>query len=165
MIEEVREHVAEMLAADVIRPSWSPFSSVVVIVCKKDGSVRFCIDFRKLNQRAIPRIKDSLHLLVESKYFTEIDLKAGYWQVELKEKDNAKTAFQVGNPGFYECNRMPFGLFKPQPHFSGVCRESWEILIFGTVLFTLMTSSYFWTHSTLIRTVLKQFFRDLTHTT
>ena len=116
MIEEVREHVAEMLAADAIRPSSSPFSSNVVIVRKKDGSIRFCIDFRKLNQRtigdayAIPRIEDSLHLLVGSKYFTKLDLKAGYWQVELKEEDKAKTAFQVGNLGFYECNRMPFGL-------------------------------------------------------
>ena len=111
MIEEVREHIAEMLAADAIRPS-----SNVVIVRKKDGSIRFCIDFRKLNQRtirdayAIPRIEDSLHLLVGSKFFTKLDLKAGYWQVELKEEDKAKTAFQVGNLGFYECNRMPFGL-------------------------------------------------------
>ena len=116
MIEEVREHIAEMLAADAIRPSSSPFSSNVVIVRKKDWSIRFCIDFRKLNQRtigdayAIPRIEDSLHLLVGSKFFTKLDLKAGYWQVELKEADKAKTAFQVGNLGFYECNRMPFGL-------------------------------------------------------
>ena len=116
MIEEVREHIAEMLEADAIRPSQSPFSSNVVLVRKKDGSLRFCIDFHKLNLRtvkdaqAIPRIEDSLHLLVGSKYFTKLDLKAGYWQVELREEDKAKTAFQVGNIGFYECNRMPFGL-------------------------------------------------------
>ena len=116
MIEEVREHIAEMLEADAIRPSQSPFSSNVVLVRKKDGSLRFCIDFRKLNLRtvkdaqAIPRIEDSLNLLVGSKYFTKLDLKAGYWQVELREEDKAKTAFQVGNIGFYECNRMPFGL-------------------------------------------------------
>lgn len=83
---------------------------------KKDGTLRLCIDFRKLNQRtikdayAIPRIEDSLHLLVGSNFFTKLDLKAGYWQVELKEEDKMKTAFQVGNIGFYECNRMPFGL-------------------------------------------------------
>ena len=105
-----------MLAAEAIRPSQSPFSSNVVIVRKKDGTIRLCIDFRKLNQRtindayAIPRIEDSLHLLAGSKFFTKLELKAGYWQVELKEEDKAKTAFQVGNIGFYECNRMPFGL-------------------------------------------------------
>ena len=86
------------------------------MVQKKDGSIRFCIDFRKLNSctiqdaYAIPRIEDSFHLLVGSMYFTKLDLKAGYWQVELKEEDNGKTAFQVGNLGFYECNRMSFGL-------------------------------------------------------
>ncbi|MCG8034499.1 MAG: hypothetical protein JAZ03_20335, partial [Candidatus Thiodiazotropha taylori] len=77
MIEEVREHIAEMLAANTIRPSSSPFSSNVVIVRKKDGTIRLCIDFRKLNQRTIkdaygiPRIEDSLHLLVGSKFFTK----------------------------------------------------------------------------------------------
>lgn len=116
LYDEIREHLSEMLAADAIRPSQSPFSSNVVVVRKKDGSIRLCIDFRKLNLRtvkdayAIPRIEDSLHLLVGSKYFTKLDLKAGYWQVELKEEDKRKTAFQVGNLGFFECNRMPFGL-------------------------------------------------------
>ena len=91
-------------------------SSNVVIVRKKNGSIRFCIDNRKLNQRtikdaqAIPRVDDNLHLLAGSKYFSTLDLKSGYWQVELKEKDKAKTAFQVGTLGFYECNRMHFGL-------------------------------------------------------
>ena len=105
-----------MLEAKAIRPSKSPYSSNVVVVRKKDGTIRLCIDYRKLNLRTIgdaypiPRIEDSLHLLVGSRYFTKLDLKAGYWLVELKEEDNDKTAFHVGNLGFYECNRMPFGL-------------------------------------------------------
>ena len=116
LIQEVREHLKEMLEMDAIRRSNSPFSSNVVIVRKKDGTIRFCIDYRKLNQRtrkdayAIPRIDDTLHLLAGAKYFTKLDLKSGYWQVELKEEDKPKTAFQVGPLGFYECNRMPFGL-------------------------------------------------------
>ena len=116
LIQEVREHLKEMLEAGAIRSSNSPFSSNVVIVRKKDGSIRFCIDYRKLNLRtikdayAIPRIDDTLHLLAGAKYFTKLDLKSGYWQVELKEEDKPKTAFQVGPLGFYECNRMPFGL-------------------------------------------------------
>ena len=116
LIQEVREHLNEMLEVGAIRPSKSPFSSNVVIVRKKDGTIRFCIDYRKLNQRtikdaqAIPRVDDTLHLLAGSKYFSTLDLKSGYWQVELKESDKAKTAFQAGTLGFYECNRMPFGL-------------------------------------------------------
>ncbi|XP_053380214.1 uncharacterized protein LOC128548783 [Mercenaria mercenaria] len=59
---------------------------------------------------AIPKIDDTLHLLSGAKYFSKLYLKAGYWQVEMNEKDKEKTAFQVGNLGFFECNRMPFGL-------------------------------------------------------
>ena len=116
LIEEVREHIQEMLQAGAIRDSESPYSSNVVIVRKKDGSIRFCVDFRKLNSRtvqdayAIPRIEDSLHLLSGTKYFSKLDLRSGYWQVEVAEEDKCKTAFQVGTLGFYEFNRMPFGL-------------------------------------------------------
>ena len=114
-MQEVREHLREMLEIGVIRPSSNPFSSNVVIVRKKNGSICFCIDYRKLNSRtrkyakAIPCIDDTLHLPAGAKYFSKLDLKAGYWQVELKEEDKAKTAFQVGPLGSYECNRMPFG--------------------------------------------------------
>ena len=98
----------------MIRKFPSPFSSNVVTVRKQDGTIRFCIDYRNLNQRIqkrthiIPRIDDTLHSLAGSKYFTILDLKSGYWQVELKGTDKAKTAFQVGSLGSYECNRMPF---------------------------------------------------------
>ena len=104
------------MAAGAIRHSHSPYSSNVVIVWKKDGTIRFCIDFRKLNSKtvpdayAIPRVEDRLHLLAGAKYFTKLDLRSGYWQVEIKDEDKNKTAFQVGGLGFYEFNRMPFGL-------------------------------------------------------
>ena len=81
LIQEVREHLNEMLEIGAIRESKSPFSSNVVIVRKKDGTIRFSIDYRKLNQRtvkdayAIPRIDDTLHLLAGSKYFSTLDLK------------------------------------------------------------------------------------------
>jgi hypothetical protein len=80
LISEVREHLQEMLRMNAIRPSHSPFSSNVVIVRKKDGSIRFCIDYRKLNNRthkdayAIPRIDDTFHLLSGAKYFSKLDL-------------------------------------------------------------------------------------------
>ena len=116
LIQEVREHLKEMLDIGAIRESSSPYSSNVVIVRKKDGTIRLCIDYRKLNlstikdAHAIPRIDDTLHLLVGAKLFSKLDLKCNYWQVELKKDDKAKTAFQVEPLGFYECNRMPFGL-------------------------------------------------------
>ena len=116
LFQEVREHLTEMIEAGTIRPSNSPYSSNVVIARKKDGTIRFCIDFRKLNNKtvkdayAIPRVEDTLHLLAGAKYFTKLDLRSGYWQVEINEKDKHKTAFQVGTLGFYEFNRMPFGL-------------------------------------------------------
>ena len=84
LFQEVREHLKEMLEAGAIRPSTSPFSSNVVVVRKKDGSIRFCVDYRRLNNRtikdaqAIPRVEDTLHLLAGSKYFTKLDLRSGY---------------------------------------------------------------------------------------
>ena len=116
LFQEVREHLREMLDAGTIRPSNSPYSSNVVIVRKKDGSIRFCVDFRKLNNKTIkdaypiPRVEDTLHLLAGAKYLSKLDLRSGYWQVEIEEKDKEKTAFQVGTLGFYEFHRMPFGL-------------------------------------------------------
>ena len=116
LYEEVREHLKEMLEAGAIRESTSPFSSNVVLVRKKDNSLRFCIDFRKLNAKTIkdayslPRIEETIDSLAGSKYFSKLDLRSGYWQVEIKEEDKYKTAFTVGPLGFYECNRMAFGL-------------------------------------------------------
>ena len=116
LYEEVRLHLKEMLEAGTIRESQSPFSSNGVLVRKKDGSLRFCIDFRKLNSRTIrdaytlPCIDDTIDTLLGAKFFSKLDLRSGYWQVEMKEEDKYKTAFSVGNLSFYECNRMAFGL-------------------------------------------------------
>lgn len=114
--QEVRDHLKDMLNAGVIRESHSPFSSPVVLVRKRDGSLRFCIDFRKLNSRtvkdayALPRIDEALEAMSGSCWFSTLDLKSGYWQLEVAEEDKKKTAFTVGPLGFYECNRMAFGL-------------------------------------------------------
>ena len=92
------------------------WASVVILVRKKDGALRFCIDLRKLNARTIkdaqtlPQIEDSLDSLNGAMIFTSLDLKSGYWQVELEEDSIPYTAFTVGPIRFYECLRMPFGL-------------------------------------------------------
>ena len=105
-----------MLKIGVIWKSNSPWASAVVLVRKKDGSLRFCIDLQKLNVRTIkdayglPRIEETLDCLEWSVIFTSLDLKSGYWQVEMDEASKPLTAFTVGPLGFYECERMPFGL-------------------------------------------------------
>ena len=88
----------------------------MVLVCKKDGSLRFCIDLRKLNNQTIkdaqslPRIEDSCNCLDGATICTSLDLQLGYWQVEMTEASKPLTAFTVGPLGFYERIQMPFGL-------------------------------------------------------
>lgn len=116
MFEEIRNHLQMLLDANIIRKSSSPFSSNVVIVRKKDNKLRMCIDYRQLNQRtkkdayALPRIEEILNALSGNKYFSILDMKSGYHQVELLEEHKERTAFTVGPLGFYEFNRLPFGL-------------------------------------------------------
>ena len=93
LFQEIREHLKEMLEAGAIRPSTSPFSFNVAVVRKKDGSIRFCVDFRKLNSKtikdayAIPRVEDTLHLLAGTKYLTKLDLRSSYWQIKKQKWD------------------------------------------------------------------------------
>ena len=115
MYEEVRQHLKEMLDCGAISKTKSPYCSNVVLVRKKDNSLRFCIDLRELNKRTIkdaytlPRVDDMLDCLVNSKYFTKLDLRSGFWQVEMEEEDKEKTAFSVGPLGFFMAERMPYG--------------------------------------------------------
>ena len=105
-----------MLDIGTICRSTSPWASLVVLVYKKDGSLWFCIDLRKLNNQTIkdaqslPRIEDSLDCLDGATIFTSLDLQSGYWQMEMTEASKPLTAFTVGPSGFYECVQMPFGL-------------------------------------------------------
>ncbi|GBC38977.2 retroviral-like aspartic protease 1 [Rhizophagus irregularis DAOM 181602=DAOM 197198] len=113
--EIIKREIDKMLKEEIIQESCSPWSSPVVIVNKKTGDKRFCIDFRKINQMTItdayplPRIDDLLEKFRVAKWFTTIDLASGYWQIEMKEEDKEKTAF-ICNQGLYEFNVMPFGL-------------------------------------------------------
>ena len=116
MYEEVKAHIQEMLDVGAIRPSNSPWASAVVLVQKKDRKLWFCINLWKLNARTIkdayslPRIDEMLDCLGEADWFSSLDLKSGYWQVEMEEDSKAFTAFTVGPLGFYKCECMPFRL-------------------------------------------------------
>nr|XP_055074659.1 uncharacterized protein LOC129454170 [Misgurnus anguillicaudatus] len=114
-VSAVRKHLQELLDAGIIRESESPFASPIVVVRKKDNSVRLCIDFRKLNAQtikdayALPNLEEAFSVLTGSKWFSVLDLKSGYYQIEMNEQDKAKTAF-VCPIGFWEFNRMPQGI-------------------------------------------------------
>ena len=113
--EVVKELLSQMKQNDVIQPSSSAWASPIVLVKKKDGGVRFCVDFRRVNEVTrkdaypLPRIDDTLETLSQSQLFSTLDLASGYWQVELAEGSRAKTAFST-TEGFYEFKVMPFGL-------------------------------------------------------
>ena len=114
-LEAVRRHLRELLAAGVIRESSSPFSSPIVVVRKRNNDIRLCIDYRRLNLQtvkdayALPNLEETFSALTGSKWFTVLDLKSGYYQIEMQEADKAKTAF-VTPLGFWEFNRMPQGI-------------------------------------------------------
>ena len=105
-----------MLDAGVIQPSNSPWCNAVVLVRKKDGSLRFCIDFRRLksltkkDSHPLPRICETLDSLIGAAYFSTFDLTSGFWQVPMAEESKQFTAFTLGSMGLFECDRMPFGL-------------------------------------------------------
>jgi hypothetical protein len=123
MYEEVRQYLKEMLEAGIIRESKSPYCSNVVLARKYDGSLRFCIDLRKLNSKTIkdaynlPRIDETIYTLSRSRYFSKLHLRSGYWQVEIKEEDKHKIDFSLGPLGYFEGNRMTFGLINAPATF------------------------------------------------
>ncbi|XP_042563837.1 uncharacterized protein LOC122132932 isoform X2 [Clupea harengus] len=112
---ELRTLLRDMLDGGVVRESSSPWAAPVVLVKKKDGSWRFCVDYRKLNAVThkdaypLPRVEESLTNLKKAEWYSTLDLASGYWQVEVHPTDREKTAFATPL-GLYEFERMPFGL-------------------------------------------------------
>jgi transposase InsO family protein len=113
--DEIERQISDMLSTGIVQPSQSPFSSSVLLVKKKDGTYRFCVDFRHLNtitikaKYPVPVIEELLDELHGASWFTSLDLTAGYHQIRLKPGDEPKTAFQT-HTGQYEFRVMAFGL-------------------------------------------------------
>ena len=139
---EVVNLIAEMERYGAIEPSTSTWCSPVVLVKKKDGSTRFCVDYRKLNDVTkkdcypLPRIDDTLDTLTGSNIFLALDLKSGYWQVEIEEKDKEKTAFSDGG-GLWRFCVVPFGLCNAPDTFERLMEQVLRWLHWKTCLLYL----------------------------
>ena len=163
---EVKAHIKQLLEQGVIRESCSPYSSPLVIVRKKDGTLRMCVDYRLLNWKTrkdaypLPRIEESLDALSGAKWFSTLDLASGYNQVVVAEKDRQKTAFCTLF-GLYEFNRMPFGLCNAPGTFQRLMERIFSDQHFQSLLLYLddviVFSSSFDQHLIRLQMVLARF--------
>lgn len=150
--KEIERQVHEMLDQGVISPSESPWNNPVLLVMKKDGTARFCLDMRRLNDctrkdaYALPRIDETFDALSGSRWFSTMDLAAGYWQVEIDPRDRSLTAFSAAS-GHYQFNVMSFGLTNAPATFERLMERvlaglQWEICLVYLDDIIVMASSF-----------------------
>lgn len=163
--KEVKEHISQLLKKGVIQESSSSYASPVVVVRKSDGSIRLCVDYRKLNQKTkrdafpLPRIDESFDALRGARFFSSIDLASGYHQVAVAECDRHKTAFTTPF-GLYEHLRMPMGVCNGPATFQRLMQATMNDLIFQILLVylddILLFSETFTSHLERLDIVLKR---------
>ena len=127
-LDELRKQLTDLQDRGFIQASQSPYGSPILFVRKKDGSLRFCVDYRALNKLtiknryALPRTEELFDRLQGAKVFSKIDLESGYWQVRIAKGDVPKTAFRTCY-GHYEFKVMPFGLTNAPAAFQGAMND------------------------------------------
>jgi len=137
---EVRAYIQKSLDRSIIRESSSPYASPIVLVRKKDGSLRICVDYRRLNAKThkdaypLPRIDVALDVLKGAQYCCSLNLAHGFNQLPVKESDIEKTAFRTGTGGLYEYTRMPFGLCNAPSTFMRLMDKAFGDVNFQSLL-------------------------------
>ena len=144
MHDEVDKIMGSLIEESIIKLLCSPWQSIpVVLVRKPDNSLRFCVDYRKLNEVTtkdsynILNIIESLDCLSGAKFYCTLDLASGYWQVEMNSEDKEKTAFSTPYHGLYHFNVMPFGLCNATETFERLMENVLAGLQFKTLLIYL----------------------------
>lgn len=128
-VEALRQHLTQLKEAGIITESRSPYASPIVIVRKKNGKIRMCVDFRTLNRRTVPdqytvpKIEDALACLSGSKWFSVLDLRSGYYQIPMNDSDKEKTAF-ICPAGFFQFERMPQGVTGAPSTFQRIMEQT-----------------------------------------
>ena len=170
LVDEVRQHIQEMLDGGTISPSQSPWCNAVVLVRKKDGLLRFCIDFRCLNARTkkdaypMPRMRETMESMVVTRHFSCMDLKSGFRQVKMDEESRQYTTFTVGSMGVYEFLCMPYGLCNAPTTFQhlmqnclGELNLTYALIYLDNVIIYSITEDE---HLVRLRTILERFMEN-----
>ena len=170
LVDEVCQHIQEMLDGGTIRPSQSLWCNAVVLVRKKDGSLWFCIDFCRLNTRTkkdtypLPHMQETMESMVGTRHFSCMDLKSGFWQVKMDKEPRQYTVFTVGSMGIYEFLHMPYSLCNAPATFQhlmqnclGELNRMYALIYLDDVIIYSKTEDE---HLVRLRTVLERFMEN-----